>query len=134
MALDWEGDPRIAGDSVDIGADEYFFHLYHVGDVVPGGAVQIKVVGAPGMAPVRLGLGCGILDPPFQTAYGDFCLQTPIVYMNDLGNIPANGILTFPATIPSFWGPGDTKPMQALVGPIGGSYARLTNLAVLRVE
>lgn len=133
MEEDWEGDPRIVQSVVDIGADEFYFHLYKTGPAIPGTAIDIKVVGTPGTAPVKLGLGAGIQDPPQPTAYGDLYLAPPIRQF-DLGTIPQTGVLICSATIPASWHPGDQKPLQALVGPLGAPGSRLTNLLLLTVE
>jgi hypothetical protein len=129
---DFEGDPRIVG-TVDMGADEFYYHLYSVGDVLPGSPIDLKVVGAPGF-PTLLALGTGIQDPPQSTPHGDLWLTMPLAKSWQLGQIPGDGILVFPATIPSGWPSGSTHPFQALVGPWGGGATRLTNLMTLTVE
>jgi hypothetical protein len=51
-----------------------------------------------------------------------------------IGTIPSHGVLLYPATIPTFWNPGEQYPVQALVGPLGNPNSVLTNLMVLTVE
>jgi hypothetical protein len=116
-----------------MGADEFFHHLYHMGDVVPGSPIDFKVVGAPGF-PALLALGTGIQDPPQSTQHGDLWLTMPLAKTWQLGPIPNTGILTHTATVPSGWQTGSTHPFQALVGPWGGGATRLTNLLLLEVE
>ena len=130
---DFEGDPRTVLTTVDMGADEYYFHLYHSGAVVPGASIDLKVIGFNSL-PVTLALGTGIQHPPLQTAYGEFHLLWPPAWQGVIGNCNADGLLIFAATVPLSWAPGDEKPMQALVGPLGGPYTRLTNLMVLHVR
>jgi hypothetical protein len=132
-AVDIEGDPRIAFGNVDMGADEFYYHLYSIGDVLPGSPIDIKVVGAPGFSTL-LALGTGIQDPPQATPHGDLWLTMPLAKSWQLGAMPNTGILTMPATVPSGWLPGSQYPFQALVGPWGGSTTRLTNLMNLTVE
>jgi hypothetical protein len=131
---DFEGDLRIADGNVDIGADEFYQHLYSVGAIAPGSRIDVKVVGSPGAAPVRLALGSGIQDPPQTTPYGKLYLVLPPLFSADLGTIPASGVLVYSAKVPPFWSPGDRRPLQALIGPLGNPASVLTNLLLLVVE
>jgi len=129
-AWDFEGDPRIHENDVDIGADEFHRHLYYTGYSMPGAAVEIKIVGPPGTSEVTLCRGSGIQDPPRPTQYGDLFLLTPFLARVSLGSIPAEGVLVYPATIPDSFVLGEHYPFQALIGPQApGSF--LTNLMVL---
>jgi hypothetical protein len=130
---DFEGDPRIAGHTIDIGSDEIHPHLYHRGLVTPGFNLDLKVVGEPG-APIRLALGSGILDLPLQTMYGDLYLQWPPLAVRSIGVVPSSGVLTLSMIVPSSWQCGETYPFQALVGAFGDPEAMLTNLLALTVK
>ena len=132
LVADFEGDPRVAFGSVDIGADEFHRHLYHVGDATPGGTVTLKVAGVP-TAPVMLAFGAGLADPPYQTRYGAFYLSWPVILV-PIGSIGSSGNRTFPMLVPAAWSPGEVKPLQALLGHLGGFHSKLTNLDLLVVE
>ena len=43
----FEGDLRISNNNIDIGADEYYRHLYMTGNFFSSGAVKFKLIGEP---------------------------------------------------------------------------------------
>ena len=128
---DFEGDARVVNGVVDVGADEFFFHLCRKGDVVPGGTVEIQVMGWPGM-PTRLGIGAAALDIPQVTPFGLLFLEQPIS-VERLGRIPETGVLVVPVVVPVGWEPGDSVPIQVLVGGNRSPASTLTNLVEAEV-
>jgi predicted outer membrane repeat protein len=129
---DFECDPRVAQAYPDMGADEFHTHLYHLGDVVPGNPISVRVIGTPN-EPATLILGSGIYDPPMPTPCGDLYLDFPLRFF-DIGPVDSNGVCIINSKVPGVWNPGDEKPLQALVGPLGNPNSVLTNLMVLAVE
>jgi len=129
---DNEGDPRISTDWIDMGADEFYYHLYYIGDVVPGSNISIRAAGGPDM-PVKLYSGQLSPDPTW-TQHGFFYLQWPPVWEGNIGKIKGNGILKWNIAVPTTWSSGEEHYMQSLIGPWGGPYSRLSNLMTLEVN
>jgi len=129
---DFEGDPRVAWGGVDMGADEFYTHLYHRGMVVPGGEVDIVLTGWPNMS-TTVGRGSAVVEFPVSTCYGDLYLAAPIIKFYP-GRIPANGVLVAPKTIPLSCIVGQEYPYQALAGALGWPNTELTNLMLLTVQ
>jgi len=124
---DFEGDPRFLVQRADIGYDEFFRHLYVLGDFTPGGAVTIKIVGDPGSSPVVLSVGLGLKAVPLPTPNGDSFLDD-LVKEKGLPPIPPSGILVIPVTLPPVPPQSGLFALQALVGD------KLTNPFRIDVE
>lgn len=127
---DFEGDPRIVDINMDIGVDEFHRHLYCTGEFTPGGAIEAKFVGVPGTGPVGLFIGAGELDPPMNTAWGLFHLQSPW-FLIPLVPIPASGVLVLSGDLPTELPAPSELYLQALIGLDTDS---LSNLFVLQVR
>ncbi len=133
---DIEGDDRYTyqlNTEQDIGADEYFCHLYHRGDIIPGSSIELKFVGWPA-EPVTLALSNSLLDPPAWTPHGKLYVGWPPLWSATVGDIPGDGILTVPVTVPFAWISGEEYYLQALIGSWGGQPAWMTNAETLLVE
>jgi len=128
--FDFEGDPRFAEGSVDMGADDFYPHLYYFDKSY---SPYIQVVGEPGMDPVFIIQGSGVQDPPAITPYGDLYLYGPAVFVKRTGPITSSGVFSEKFTNPGHMLPGETYPFQALIGDKSNPDAVLTNLLLFKV-
>jgi len=126
---DFEGDCRTNYGTADIGCDEHCTHLYCTGDEMPGGNVELKLVGLPQESPVGLCLSLGLIDPPLPSMWGDWYLDfDTLVGPNPLGQMPSNGVMIIEGTLPGTPAGPYSIYLQALIGP------ELTNLCTINVE
>jgi len=128
--FDFEGDQRIVDGTVDMGADEFATHLYHIGNPTPGGNINLIFVGVPNTTPVILWLGSGVMDPPMGLPpYGDWHLQFPILMEANFSAIPGpSGVLIFSANIPANLPTPLDLPLQAAIG------LKLSNLCEIKIQ
>lgn len=122
---DFEEDPRIAYEVVDMGADEAYPHIYHVGAIIPGQKFVVRVIGFPTMR-VWLLYSATLLPTPVWTTFGWLYLSNPLYW--NVGPMPNNALLSKTFTAPLGWQPGQEYYLQAV------TWNQLTNLDVLRVE
>ena len=124
---DSEGDPRIAYATADMGADEFFTHLYHTGNPTPGGTIANKITGIPSTQALWLAAP-SVVTPPVQIPGigGALHLDLQGMLVVPLGMLPPDGFVTLPFQFPLGF-PRVAIPTQALTG------LQLSNLEVVRV-
>jgi len=127
--FDFENDPRIAWGEVDMGADEFFNHLYYVGLPSHGNPIDVKITGQPGLASLWICLSMKAKKIPQSTKWGNWYLEFPIVGPVLLGQIPAvEGIFVLPGIIPTTPAGQYDFHMQVLIGQ------DLTNCCTVEVK
>jgi len=130
--VDFEGDPRLSPTIgfADIGADEFYPHLYHTENPIPGGSVSIKIVGHPGHVAVwAYSLLPYTQNPPISIPglSGSLFLYYPF-FLVPIGSIPSIGVTGITIPLPTYFPSPSTFPTQALIG------LHLSNVDVVEVR
>jgi len=128
-SFDFENDPRIAWGEADMGADEFYNHLYIVGLPSHGKPIDVKITGQPGPASLWLCLSMSAKQIPQNTKWGDWYLEYPLTGPVLLGQIPTiEGVYVLSGVIPTSPPDKYNFHMQALIGQ------DLTNCCTVRVK
>jgi hypothetical protein len=130
-ATDFEGDPRVTGGLVDMGADAFHPHLYLVGSVQK--LLQVKTVAEPGSEVLWVFSTTPTLREPPLSVPGceGFVWLLPPLQAVSLGRAPESGIVVLELPLLGQQVPPGTYPTQSLVLGAGGCW--ITNVAVVEV-
>ena len=125
---DFEGDPRVADTTTDMGSDEVFPHLYHTGVAAPSALIILRIHGRPTNFAILL-VALQVLPSPVSIAgiAGSLHLDPQGTIVVPMGTFPATGFVSLPFLFPSSFPPA-VIPTQALSG------LRFTNLHTVRVN
>lgn len=133
LSKDNDGDPRVApiqDGTTDIGADEFYQHLYIRGAVQSGGEIDLVAIGIPNL-PATLYIRPLIEEP--HGGGGGFNSFTLWDEMK-LGPIPLSGALNRTIPVPSSAIPGDRYRLFVLEGYFGSEPQIMTNEIDLTIE
>jgi hypothetical protein len=98
---------------MDLGADEYYRHLYYTGTPVPGQGIDLKLIGMPGQ-PACLYVGMEPLARPKNTPCGLWYLESPFAAY-PLGCVTGHGLVKKTLRVPPDFPAPSTLFLQALV-------------------
>jgi hypothetical protein len=114
-AEDFEGDPRVAYGTADMGADEFHPHLYATGELVPSSDFDLKFIGLPGTLINGVILGVDTYENALPCDYGFWWIKPPTLIFLGFGTIPANGVSVLQAVVPASPSGPYTLYLQAVI-------------------
>jgi hypothetical protein len=134
-AEDFEGDPRVEHSAPDIGADEFYTHLYFTGNPAASGFIEVHAIGDPNMAVLLFTDGALNSNGPVMTSAGLYYLTGGAIQVvlpnTDPDGLSSTGPIQLPAAAVN--PPPYNLYNQALIGDLV-RYLRFTNLCTISVR